>query len=211
MGKNHVDHRCLCRRSTWRVKTLPRTASARPLAFRRKVAVYTAPFKIARCTRSRCRNGPRKTPGYLFLRGLCKDHVEGELDTLARALVMQRDRTCQDTRPDHRHRGNLQWAHTLSRRYLSTRWLDEGAVVLCERSHQDFTWQSRRDHGVSWTAWCIKRFGAVGWGAIVVYGHSTYVTDADDYERIWKYLKTWQRIGKPPPSLISLDVLAARP
>lgn len=67
-----------------------------------------------------------------------------KLDQLCREVVFLRDRDCQWCGGSQ----NLQWAHIVSRRYLSTRWSLSNSLVLCAGCH--LRWHHRPLEGAAW-------------------------------------------------------------
>lgn len=136
-------------------RSKPIARSTEPIK-RRKYKPKPKHPRIERCVRVRCSE-------YSWLDGVCKDHIYDLMDMLARDHVRARDGECQDKRP-HEHKGDLQWAHTMSRTYLGTRWLMEGAVILCAGAHSFYghRWEK-------WDAWCGDRFGMDRWIVIKAY------------------------------------------
>ncbi len=79
-------------------------------------------------------------------RTLAKRKVERELDALCREIVLQRDgwrcvrcgRANGEAIPGSVERVRLQWAHVITRRIRSTRWLLENGMSLCKGCHFGF-------------------------------------------------------------------------
>lgn len=186
-------------------RSLQRHVGVKPGKKARPARALDRPFKIARCLIPRCVLGPKKTPGYAFLNGECKGHLIKRLDIVARFLVKERDRfQCQDKTPHVCNQAQVvQWAHTVTRRDHSTRWLSEGAVVLCERRHTYYTHRPEE-----WDLWCEARFGLERWSAIKHYALDTMLSEPADFERILAYLDQWKARGVPPASPI--DAYMAR-
>ena len=100
--------------------------------------------KAATCSIGRCNSRPS-------VLGLCKSHAIRRADKVVGDFVKARDKVCQ---AEGEHKGPLQWAHIVSRRYRAIRWDANNAVVLCAGHHMGFT-----GNPLKWDEWVEKRIG----------------------------------------------------
>lgn len=98
--------------------------------------------------RTRIRKEAKKRAGYT------KCQLR-ELDRLAREVVLARDNhQCQyGVSTNEPCGGRLEWAHVDSRRFRTTRWLPDNAMILCSRHH--FLWH---DRPVMMSDWWMRTF-----------------------------------------------------
>ena len=72
-------------------------------------------------------------------------------DSLFRDIIRGRDKSiCQNCKSSY----NPQVAHIISRRYHTTRWDINNALILCSKCHARWTY-----HPLEWEQWIIKRIG----------------------------------------------------
>lgn len=110
----------------------------KPLAKKR-----TKPRRIAvSCSVLRCKHRP-------WTEGLCKTHAIRRADRVVGDFVKARDKGCVAV---GEHKGSLQWAHIVSRRYRSIRWDPNNAVCLCAAHHAYFTMRP-----LEWDEWVEQR------------------------------------------------------
>jgi len=79
--------------------------------------------------------------------------IKGKLDKLVGNFFRSKPCDYYLTNPEHKCKGNLEWCHIKTRRYLSTRWLYINAFTLCSKAHRYFT-----DHPDEFIKWIEQNF-----------------------------------------------------